>query len=135
MDAEWLALDVASSYADDREGLEALVDGAPVRVAGLAFSDVRVSPTVEGPYRLVLEGESETRTIEVGERVSVDGCELPRGERDTVELVRRGDTITDGNEERECPLTGLEGPVRISLHLDAGSRFRAIAIARVNLGT
>jgi hypothetical protein len=136
MDAEWLALDVATSYANVIGGrIMALDDGAPVSLAGLTFADVSVTTTVEGTYRLVFESdEGITRTIIVdSDVVNVDGCEIDRGERDNVTFVRRGSTLdveTDVASGR-CSLDSLEGSVRLSVRLASGSQFRAIAVARL----
>jgi hypothetical protein len=135
-DADWLALDVPSAYAERAsEGLEALADGAPIMVPTLVFEDVVVMPTVAGAYRLVFTDDSgRTRTVSVDpERVSVDACEVMRGSEATFTATRRGDrvTIETSVDSRECPLADLVGGVRIELRLATTSRFQALSLARL----
>jgi len=133
MDAEWLALDVATSYAEGMPGLEALVDGAPVNVAALTFGDVSISPDVAGPYSIVLGDDRVSRTIRVDpDMVVVDGCDMPRGSSDPVRIDRRAETLTIETDVGVgvCPIDGLEGRVQISIRLASGSRFISMAIAR-----
>ncbi len=134
-DAEWLSLDVATAYDQGSEVVTALDDGAAVRVAGLIFADVVISPTIEGPYRVVLENEAGvTRTVVVGDAaVNVDGCEVARTAGDMVALTRRETTLEIHTDAAvgQCLLADLEGHVRISLRLASGSRFRAVSVIRL----